>query len=406
MAQSPQSRYVNFPCSGVLTEAIDPAVIGGKALTDCLNLIYQRNGAWAKRPGNGRHLLPSGPTPGTPVSGVRWYKGFQNPQTWLVLYTQGQLLIGPDVSSLQSLGAFALSGNRAPEFCSMRDPQASGGQGSDILIITGLSIPNGSFGTGQIEVRGNVPALVSSSATITVTLTNGAATPIVTASYNILPTDNPASICAMLVQNINQSPAFLNIVPNPSPFVGQAYSLNPNPIQPGGPPGMNNLPIPHSNVNLGARHGGPAGNNINYQVDLTNWTSTGTAPMPVVLVGGVPITVTAGTGSGNANFTGGGQVWNGPLKTDGGNGASSVVEGLSYMCPNPFTGCATWHDHVWLWGDKANPTSVFACDILQPEAFTFMLQNGGMKGAINGGYSIGNGDGDPVVQACVPAGNG
>ena len=108
------------------------------------------------------------------------------------------------------------------------------------------------------------------------------------------------------------------------------------------------------------------------------------------------------------NFVQGGNSFSGPCKVENPVTSPTLV-GLSFMCSNPFTFCVSWHQHVWYWGDPNNPDTVFASDINQPEAFTFMIENGGLNVTPNnpqtGGYTIGVGDGDPFVQACVPIGN-
>lgn len=82
-----------------------------------------------------------------------------------------------------------------------------------------------------------------------------------------------------------------------------------------------------------------------------------------------------------------------PRKWDGTN-----LTILSPSIPNPFTGCETWNGHVWFWGDPAFPTTLFATDIFNPEGFVFMNTPG------QGGYQIGRGDGDPLVQRAMGVG--
>lgn len=81
-----------------------------------------------------------------------------------------------------------------------------------------------------------------------------------------------------------------------------------------------------------------------------------------------------------------------PKKWDGTN-----FTNLSSAITNHFAGCAAWHNHVFFWGDPNNPYTVFATDINNPESYTFSTNFGG--------YQIGVGDGDPVVQCCIPVGN-
>ena len=171
-----------------------------------------------------------------------------------------------------------------------------------------------------------------------------------------------------------------------------------------------NAGFPLSICHLGAQLGGTAGNLITYQVAWVYADQAGgTAGSLVVTMGGVGYNLlTHASPTAVVNFTGGGNEWDGPSRLDLLGNTSEVPTGLSYMCPNAFTGCVTWHQHVWFWGDPQNPDTLFASDINQPEAFTFMIENGGMKQnpqGQTGGYTIGAGDGDPGIQTCIPIGN-
>lgn len=392
----PKSRFDSFAARGVLNEWLQPQSVGGEGLTACNNVIYHREGAWGKRPGTTKFKLPQHGVANNVVSGVRWYRTFPTIVTKLVVWSQGNLMIGDNPSSLSAIpGPITLTNpNIAPDFCSMRDPQAAQGSGADVLIVAGLTHATQSFATGGITIQGLPPADIGTDAFIAVTMSLGAQT-VTTANYQILPTDTPASIAEALVELINQTTAYLNNNGG-SPFMGVTYFITPNPVQTPGQP-----PKPQAIIHMGARGGGANGNSIQIGVSWGGTNVTGGNPPLVVVLNG-SVNVPAGGGLVSANLSGGGNPWSGPLRYDLGTG---VLEGLSYMAPNPFEGCATWHDHLWLWADPNNADTVFASDIYQPEAFTFMAENGGMSGSINGGYTVGPGDGDPGVKACVPNGN-
>jgi|HubBroStandDraft_4_1064222.scaffolds.fasta_scaffold00042_51 hypothetical protein len=398
-ATPPHPRFIGFECTGVLNEWVNPLKVDGGGLTDCDNIIYHREGTWGKRPGTTRVSLPQFGTQ-TPVSGFRWYRAFPNEATKLVIYEHNHILIGNDSGHLNDLGAFPLTNpNVAPDFCSIRDPQANGGDGADVLIITGLSLVAGGFGTGQITISG-LPGLQPNGGYINVTITDGANS-ITTPNYYVEGSDNPDSIAYNLCQLINDSAAFLHKAAY-FPFIGEAYFTSKT--LPFGATDINGQPQagsanPVSTIHLGARDGGNLGNNITYYATMSGSMGTGST---------LAVSPTSPT-----NFTGGGSQWNGPCRLHFEEG---IIKALSFMCPNPFAYCAAWHDHLWLWGDlgnipsgnPGNPDTVFASDIYQPEAFTFMIQNGGMTaktGGVNGGYTIGAGDGDSPVQQCLPAGN-
>jgi hypothetical protein len=403
----PRNRFVSFPCSGVLNEAQTPSQVGGSGLTATQNLIYHRNGSWGKRTGTTRFQLPNGPTQ-TPVSGFRWYRAWPSPLTQLVVYAQGKLSMGNTPSTLSPIGPFALSGTQPPDFCSARDPQA-GSAGADVLIITGLVLPNGSFATGDITITG-LPSIQPGNVYITVTVSNGTNS-VTTPKYYILGTDDPASIAAQLCILINETAAFLapDATPPYPPFIGEAYSVGSTPpvgnLDSSGQ-GQSGCAVPTATIFLGARRGGNAGNGYTYSVTLSGTSGGNGTPLMIATQNQGPVA----SGTLNDTFSGGGQPWSGPARF---NEQDGIVEGLSFMAPNAFSGCVTWHDHVWFWGDPNNPDTVFASDILQPECFTYMIENGPSTGPgvgkmtspNNGGYAIGEGDGDPNVQACVPVGN-
>lgn len=403
---APESRFDAFDCSGVLNEWIEPTMVGGKGLTACNNLIYHRQGGWGRRPGALRNGLLNGPQ-NTAVSGFRWYRVYPNILTQLFVWQQGQLLVGNNDHSLAAVpngpsGKMSLTNSAvSPDFCSSRDPQAAQGNGADICIMTGITLDKGSFGTGDVTVSGLPAQDISADVKIYLTVSDGVHT-VTTDAYQILPTDNPASIAQQLVTLINSSAAYLAKGSFP-PFLGVTYYTQANQ----GPGGAAPTASQPANIHLGARAGGPAGNTITFGVVWTG-TNLGTgATLAVNLNGSIPVPFPSPLPGVTTNFTGGGNPWSGPVRYESGAG---VLEGLSYMAPNAFTGCCTWHDHVWFWGDPNNPDTVFASDIFQPEAFTFMAINGGMNpkpasGNITGGYNIGPGDGDPGVQTCIPNGN-
>lgn len=401
MPAGPQPRFEPFPCDGTLNEWVAPSLVGAQNLTACENVLYHRDGGWGKRPGTTRTTLLGG-TASPYSNGVRWYRTFPTRVTKLVVWHRNTMLIGDDPASLApvaNFGDLSLIGNISPDFCSMRDPQAAQGNGADVLIVAGLTLKNGSFGKGDITITG-LP-YSNTTETIAITVSYGSQT-VTTATYYVLPTDNPASIAANLADLLNESAAFLN-QGNP-PFLGTSYSIEPIGVQTAGQPQTQ-----QAILHLGARHGGAGGNNILYRVTLGGSLGTPPATGPNtplnIYMGIAPNEVALDPPPSTSpifEFVGGGNDWSGPLRY---YDDKNEFHGLSYMCPNAFKGCTTWHDHLWLWLDAANPDTVFASDIDQPEAFTFMAENGGMTGPDNGGYSIGPGDGDPDVQCCYPNGN-
>lgn len=396
----PTPRFESFDCSGVLIQNLKPTQVGPQNLSACRNVLYHREGAWGKRSGATRHAIPAGQRPNENlVSGFRWYRVFPTVETRLVTYTQGTLRIGKDETDLIPIIGFTNPHKIAPDFCAARDPQAADGKGADICIVAGLKSTTGSFGHGGITITGLPGSGVSGTIAVSVTNANGQSS--VTSNYTVLPTDNPGSIASQLSTLINQLAAYLNQEDTAGyvPFIGESYYTTPTPKP---SPGNNSTDQQEAIVHLGARKGGAGGNSILYTLTL-NLTNPGTL---VFRMGSPPNEVTVtNPGSSTLNFHGGGNEWSGPLKIELDSNGNASVDGLSYMCPNAFAGCCSWHDHVWFWLDPDNRDTVFAADIFQPEAFTFMAENGGMTGPNNGGYNIGPGDGDPGVQTCVPNGN-
>lgn len=70
------------------------------------------------------------------------------------------------------------------------------------------------------------------------------------------------------------------------------------------------------------------------------------------------------------------------------------LSNLSSTITQNFTGTCFWHEHVWYWGDPNNPTTLYASDLGSPETMAFVNAFGG--------YQCGRGDGDPLIQVCVP----
>ena len=397
---APAPRFLEFDCSGVLNEWNDPAGFG-MHLTDCSNLIYHRNGAWGRRPGATLTPLPQGGST-TPVSAFRWYRAFPTPLTKLVTYSQGILCMGNDAASLTEIGAFALSGSTAPGVATARDPQAASGNGADILIITGLVLPTGSPATGAITITG-LPGALPVGSWIQITTTSGANT-VTTSRYNLTGADNPESIANGLVTLVNETAAFLN-QGSYNPWLGESYYTQPNPMQ----SNTGVAAVPQAIIHMGALLGGSAGNSITYGIAWSDGSDTGTTLAMYIGTDSGEVSVPADGAQHSVSMTGGGQSWSGPARIDNPQSATPTVQALTFHAANAFEFCVSWHNHVWYWGDPNNPVTVFASDINQPEAFSFMFENGGMnaKGnsTQNGGYTVNAGDGDPIVQSCVPIGN-
>lgn len=372
-ATAPERKFFPVPLGGVWDEASSPRRVG-PGLTSWQNGVYRRLGSWGKRPGSKQvyGIASPGPTSDTAVSGIRWYRGNPSAFTALVVAAQGALWEGadPNLGSPTPLHQIASFPGQSPQpaaFCSAYDPSADNATGSDVLIICGFTGPYG-FATGEFTLSGTL----TPGGTIKITLDGTDITP----TYTILPTDNLAIVASNLVDIINNSPFVVpgeGQVPNwsqalllPAPFGGTSASFM-----------------------VAALNGGTGGNALTYGGTLS----------------GAGITLTAGTltatnsgATGAENLTGGGATTSAPLKWDG-----STLMGLSPYITNPFTGCVSWHSHVWFWGDPSFPDTMFASDINQPEGWAFMTQNGG--GGTSGGYNIGQGDGEPTIRAAVPIGN-
>ncbi|GAC1496083.1 MAG: hypothetical protein NVS1B2_15770 [Vulcanimicrobiaceae bacterium] len=364
---NPERKYLPVPFGGVWDESSTPAKVGGNGLTACQNLVYRRFGAWGKRSGSGLAYTSAAatPTPSTTVGAFRWYRGYPAPLTQLVIIANNGLYTGGDPTSAGSqpltlAAPFTTLSATTPSFAPVRDPailpsNASTG-GADVLVITGITGQFG-FAIGQIVVAGTPAA----GQVVTATLTNGATT-VTTAPYTVLSTDNRASVALALVAAINLSYAVSQLGgPTNRPFLSASEILT-----------LPNSPNPR--VQVAALVSGTAGNAITFFATVTGGA-------------GVTLTPSAATG-----ISGGGAQTSAPVKWDG-----VTLSGLSPYITNSFTGCVSWHNHVWFWGDPLNPDTLYATDLDQPEGWNFMSQNGG--------YDIGQGDGNPFVQAAVPIGN-
>jgi len=371
--QKDERKYYPIQFGGVLDESRSPTKVGGTGLTSASNLTYRRYGSWGKRGGSGiAYAAPAaGPNPGSPTSGIRWYRGAPTPLTRLVVSAQGNLYTGGDpnlVSPFAPLSIITTAPNNSglpASFAAAYDPSDNGYTGSDILIIAGLTGPFG-FATGNITFSG----LPNPGDIFGVTVQTAVA-PVFTfsVSYKILPSDTLASAVQALSTLINTS-SLVNAA-QPFPPLGQSPAINQTYITQ-----ANNGVV---TLHLGSLVGGVAGSgNTGNNLQYFAFHGSGTTPVSSPTVA--------------TNMAGGGATVSAPLKYDG-----VSVTGLSSMIQQPFTSTVTWHNHVWFWGDPANPDTLYAADINQPTGFAFMLQFGG--------YQIGQGDGDPTIQMCIPIGN-
>lgn len=371
--QKNERTYFPVTFGGVLDESATPSKMGGGGLTQATNLVYRRFGAWGKRAGSGIAYAAAtqGPSPAQPSSGIRWYRQVPSALTRLVISSQGALWTGGDpnlVSPFSPLTEIAAASNLSGEpasFAAVYDPSNNGYNGSDILVIAGLTGAFG-FATGNIAFSG----LPNPGDIFGVTVSTVVApTFSFSVSYKILPSDTLASAVQALATLINTS-SLVNAA-QPFPPLGQPPAINETYIS----QANNGVVTLHLGSLVGGVNGsGNTGNNLKYFA----FHNSGTTPTAS------PVVAT--------NMTGGGATVSAPLRYDGAN-----VTGLSSMIQQPFTGAVTWHNHVWYWGDPSNPDTLYASDINQPTGFLFMIQEGG--------YQIGQGDGDPGIQACIPIGN-
>ncbi len=340
-------KFSALAFGAVLNEGRTPSQVPG--LTACSNLLYRRYGAWGKRSGSGIVYQASitGSFPLAPVSGIRWYRTSPSLLTKLVISAQGALWGGGDPgtpsvpAALSKITDFSSAPTLPVAFCSAYDPALGGGAtpGGDVLIITGATTSN--LGVAQASIA---PGAFSVGDTAQVQIVGP--TTITTPAYTVLATDNAQSLAIQLVSDINNSAAVIL----GTPFLGQAFAQA-------------------GNIDVGALMSGAGANAWTIQIIKNS------APV------GSPVA-----------FTDGGTATVGPLKYNG-----TTLDSLSYQITQPFTGCVTWHDHVWFWGDSAHPNTLYATDINEPESFSFMISNGP--------YEIGLGDGDPGIQTCIPIGN-
>jgi hypothetical protein len=438
---TPKLKWTPIRVGGPLDQDTTPLLVGGGGLTDCNNLIYDRQGSWGKRSGSGTAYQWSAQSGAFPddrlVSGIRWYRAYPTPKTVTVFAAGGSLwTAGNPGSTPQHLFDFSATPQQPIAFTSVRDPNANDGNGSDVLVICGGQSNTG-FATDYLLITaggapnsqpGSVGQNPAPTATITIAFQKNNSTDFTPRNatenppngdpfqitYAILPTDNSFTIATNLCNLINES---YPVATNPggpdsagagNPFLGQAYVTDATNANPGG-----------ATIHMGALFGGSSGNNIIYRVTYVSGANAMGGSLANSTAGSIVFTDNGGThappgsppGSqinttyvfystatdtsptAPSNWNGGGGTNFGPLKWDGTN----PVDGLSYQITKGFTGCVTWHDHVWYWGDQADPDTLFASDIDQPEGFTFMLQEGG--------YDLGVGDGDPFIQNCVPIGN-
>lgn len=359
-ATKPDPCFKPIPFGGVWNDGKNPSKVGSNGITACLNNTYRRYGSWGKRTGSAPVYAATvqGPNVGAPQSGIRWHASFPTPLTQLIVSAQGSLWKGGDPnavtpSPLTKIVDFQSVANTPLQFAPVRDPAANAGAGADVLIITGATLTGGGFGTGILNTGSfvNNPQVAS---TITVQVVSGIHT--VSVSYTVLQGDTGASVASALAALVNSSPA---VTPG-TPFLSQAIATF-------------NSNTSVGDITLYALNGGVGGNSITAKITSSGGT----------FLGG-PTSATP--------FTGGGTQYSGPLKWDG-----TTLSGLSGAITQAFTGCVAWHNHVWYWGDKNNPDTLYASDIDQPEGWNFMTQEGG--------YEIGPGDGDPQIQQSVPIGN-
>jgi hypothetical protein len=348
--------------------------------------MYRRRGAWGKRPGS--HAGYTGTnmsgTLSNNNSGYRWYGAYPTPITQLVVIASGILWTGGDGAAWQS-GASALTAQAfvtttsttiPPRYAAMRDPYwhgVSGNYGEDNLVICGLTTTGGAnagtYSYGFMTIIGTVEA----GQVFTINVKNGG-TPI-TASYTALATDGPTSVFTQLQQTLllqvlatGGSPPFLS----PVIFV-YTPSAQPNVF---------------AAMWIGAAGPGSQGNSIQYEFNVTSGTSSAS-----------PTSYTNMTGGGSTSTAP--AVWTGSSLTGLGWMYGPFGAGPPYQngaqAGYSFTGCVTWHNHMWFFGDPNNQGKVYASDINQPQGLTFMAQYGG--------YPIGEGDGDPYVLALLPLGD-
>lgn len=372
-ADKPLWKFPVLPLGNVWDEATTPRKVGDVGgLVQAQNHYYHRNQAWGKRPGSATcyEAQTRGPLFGMPNSGVRWYRSFPQPLTRTVIASEGALWYADDPrpgnnpSDIIQIAQFTGQSDIPVSMTSARDPWARNYNGEDELIVCGFTGPY-AFGTGSIILSGAVPN--NTDEVISVAVQYGALASVTTIDYTILQTDTPTTVAQNLAQLLNETSAATS--GSPAPFLSQsttstnATGLNPN---------------ASAAIHMGALMSGTSGNTITFGA----------------VYSGTHVGITANNtfNTSPGTFTGGGNSTSAPLKYDG-----AAVQGLSYQIKNAFTGCVTWHNHTWFWGDPNNPETLFASDINEPEGWTFMTQYGG--------YFIGAGDGGGDIQTCVPIGN-
>jgi hypothetical protein len=372
-------KFTTLPFEGIWDESVTPKEVGGSGMTSMLNLVYRRYRSWGKRSGSATAYTgtpQAGGVANLPVSGIRWYGSIlpvSGNKTQTVVVAQQHLFTGTDPNigsptALTDVTTFSsVSPTQPAAFAPIFDPliaQSSTVLGTDNLVIcgptiTGFTPPHATaiFGLATIGAGGE---------TITVTVTMPTLSPL-TVTYTLLASDNPTTIGQNLVQLLNN--AIIGQWPGssyPITYLSTLYQV------------YYQTEATNANALLlffNAR--GAAGNGANFTLQVT---VTGA-------ITGSPSSATA--------FSNGSGAFAGPLEYGG--GGTGGPRPLSPQITNAFTGCVQWHNHVWYWGDPNNPDVLYASDINQPQGFTFMQQFGG--------YTIGQGDGDPGIQSAVPIGN-
>ena len=381
--QAPERKYFPIPFGGVLDEQQTPARVGGSNLTACQNLNYRRLGSWGKRGGSAQafYATAQGGEALTPVNGIRWYtQGY----TQLIIYAQGALYVGGDYTGVPSgLAKLADVGTgTAITFAAVYDPAYNIGTGQDLLAFAGAG--GAAFANGWIAF---VQTGTTISGTVKITVQNPPAGAVSTTVYTILPTDNVVSLAQQMVTLLNETTAVTAILGAAAPFMGQAVATS----------FVDDMGRQVGVVAMGALASGSAGTNITFEP-----TATGSG-YSVSLSGASPTSNLI-----TANTVGGMAAWDGGLYGVVGLGwqiqqmAALMQTGVTQAGVTDAprfepTGCVAWHDHLWMWGDPGSPGTVWATDIGTVEDVSFMIQNGG--------YPVGEGDGDPFVITCVPIGN-
>lgn len=382
------TRRIQFPVplGGVLDESSTQGRVGDSGGNVAhQNLIYRRGGAWGVRPGSfDAYQDVSGntfaPPPFVPLTGKRWYRTRQSLLTQLIVAagtsTGGVLYAGLNPggpTSLPPVQNFNTSALGPATYASVYDPVVGG----DVLIICGPG------GAGLANIGGLLSLFMGTGAagtltagdviTVTVVTTAPAAGTVLT-TYTVTAADNAFSLGTNLATAINNGPSAFgggggggSVIPALSQVVATAVTI----------PGSLS-PQPESIIKLTALNSAVVGT---IKITSTNGMWDGGPTTPTSLTS----SVAAVTGP---------YKWNGTALTQVSGPINYYMLGASSGSPS---GCVSWHSHVWYWGVSGAPNTLYASDINAPENCSFMIQNGP--------YQIGQGDGDPGIQACVPIGN-